>query len=238
MKIKISLLILTVITTTFSCKRTQTELTESEKRKMDSLVMSEIDSLKNDSIDNELTNDNLEDTEKKTDVQTIEKIKLETITLFEDSINGLSLPFSNDVTLADIDFAFNELKVFKEIGMQDGPDFPLYSVKNGNDVILYFFMDWEDTLKLTDVVALDSAFKDEYGLTIGNSYTDIKNKRPNVKAYTDYHQHTYVYDDNSNIRYEIYGKATIPENADMENLVFTEDEMKDWKIERIIWKNK
>ncbi|MTI30863.1 DUF1131 family protein [Xanthovirga aplysinae] len=162
---------------------------------------------------------------------------LDSITIYENRINEIPLPFPRKEMLEKLKKSFIQLGVTKEIGQQDGPDFPLYSLKNGETEICFFAMDWEDTLNLNKIYIKDALIKDEYGLKVGDSYQKIKKLRKGeIKTYTDYHLHTVAYFDNSNLSYEISGEASIPDTIDIKNLKLTEKQLKDWTIEYIIWR--
>jgi hypothetical protein len=161
----------------------------------------------------------------------------DTIILHEDKINSIQLPFEKKEMLTHLKNAFNELSVAKEIGEQDGPDFSLYSLNDNGSELCFFGMDWEDTLKLNEIYVKQPIIKDQYGLKVGDSYQKIKKVRgTDVKTFTNYHQHTYAYFETSHIMYEISGDVFLPDTVDHENLKFTEDQMKDWTIEYVIWK--
>lgn len=98
-------------------------------------------------------------------------------------------------------------------------------------------MDWEDTLKLNEIYIKVPVIKDQYGLKVGDGYQKIKNLRhAGLKTYTDYHQHTYAFFKTSNILYEISGDVFLPDTIDFDDLKLTEEQMKDWTIEYIIWR--
>lgn len=177
------------------------------------------------------------------DIQSINKdnftgeFKTDTIILYEDRIKNVGLPFGKRDMLTELKKDFAGLTITKEIGLRDGPDFPLYSIKVGYEEICFFAMDSEDTLKLNDVYIKHPLIKDQYGLKVGDTYQKIKNVRDKeVKTYTDYHQHTYAYFKGSNITYEISGDVFLPDTVDFENLKFTEQQIKDWTIEYLIWR--
>ncbi|MBB6458991.1 DUF1131 family protein [Flammeovirga kamogawensis] len=157
--------------------------------------------------------------------------------LYEHSIYGLKTPFEHTEMLGQIRKAFPQYKTSKIIGRQDGPDFPLYVVKNREEEVLLFSMDWKDTLKLNSIYVRTSEIIDEYGLKVGDGYHEIKSKRNQlIKTTMDYHQHTYAYVDGSNIMYEITGDVSLPDTVNIEDVKFTEEQLKDWKIESIIWR--
>lgn len=157
--------------------------------------------------------------------------------LNENSIYGLAIPFGHLEMIDQIKKSFSGYEVTKELGQQDGPDFPLYSVKKSNNNVLFFSMDWEDTLKLREIIIKGPEIVDEYGLRVGDGFKDIKSKRKKpIKTSTDFHQRTFAYTDSSNIMYEISGNVFMSDTVDLENLKFTEEEMEDWTIDLIIWR--
>ena len=171
---------------------------------------------------------------------TIKAKDFKDLVLYEDSLNGIKIPFeTNDNLLYYLQSKLNPYSVKKEIGQQDGPDFPLYTVQKEELEILFFVMDSEDTLKLNDIYINSPLVKDMYGLKVGDSYSEIKSRRKgNLQNYTDFHQHTFLFTDNSNIMYEITGDISLPANVDLDNIKLTEEKIKDWKIENILWRKK
>ena len=158
----------------------------------------------------------------------------DSIVLYEDRIKSIALPFGRREMLPELKKEFKGLTITKETGQQDGPDFPLYSFKEGKNEICFFAMDWEDTLKLNEVYIKQPLIKDQYGLKVGDDYQKIKRLRNgNAKTYTDLHQHTFVYFENSKIMYEISGSVYL---QDTDNLEFTEEQIKDWTIDYILWR--
>ena len=165
------------------------------------------------------------------------KEKKDSITIYEDRIGNIPLPFPKREMLDELKQSFKTFTIVKEMGQQDGPDFPLYALKRGDKELGYFSMDYEDSLKLNEVYIQDAMAKDEYGLRVGDGYQKIKKLRGGeIKTYTNYHQHTFAYIENSHIFYEIFGDALIDDTIDVEEIEFTEAQLKDWKIEYIIWR--
>src|SRR5688500_9152166 len=64
----------------------------------------------------------------------------DTIILYEDRIETIRLPFEKKEMLAELKNEFAGMTVTKEMGQQDGPDFPLYSVNAGDNDICFFAM--------------------------------------------------------------------------------------------------
>jgi len=160
--------------------------------------------------------------------------------LREASINGIPLPVNRSSVLSEIKRAFEGFNITREKGQQDGPDFPMYLLSTDSVEILYFAMTPEDSLKLTDIQVTSPLIQDEYGLKVGDGFKDIQDKRKGTpKIYTYFsHQHVWVYYDSSNIYYEINGQAYIPDTVDINNFQFTEEQIKDWKIIRLIWRER
>lgn len=164
--------------------------------------------------------------------------KGDSITIYENRIKELSLPFPRQEMLEQLKQSFKLFEIVKEMGQQDGPDFPLYSLKKKETEICFFSMDSEDTLKLNEIFIKEPLLKDEYGLKVGDGYQKIKKLRAGeIKTYTDDHQHTYAYIDKSNILYEISNAYFVSDTVDLENPKFTEAQLENWTIEYIIWRN-
>ncbi|MDB5258699.1 MAG: hypothetical protein JWM14_3394 [Chitinophagaceae bacterium] len=161
--------------------------------------------------------------------------------LYEDSLNSIGLPLEKQEMLGLLKERLKPYTVKKEIGQQDGPDFPLYSVIKNKEELLFFAMNSEDTLHLDELYIKSPLVTDIYGLRVGDDYDSIiKKRKRNFKQYTNHHHHTYLYQDNSNISYEISGNGneSLPGDEDLENIQFTEAVLKNWKIEYVIWRNK
>ena len=170
----------------------------------------------------------------------VSAINADTIVLHEKSLNGILLPFPRKEMITLLQEKFSGFTVTKETGQQDGPDYLFYSVMDKDTGICSFTMDAEDTLKLDRIYIEHPTIKDQYGLKVGDDYSKIKSLRKNTaKTYTNpHHQHTFVYFDNSNIMYEISGDVFLPDTVDLENLSFTEEQIKDWTIDYVIWQTK
>ena len=160
------------------------------------------------------------------------------LVLSENQLGELALPFPNQEMIGPLGKVFDRYSVLKEIGEQDGPDFPLYSIKKSGRELAYFEMDWEDTQKLNAVYIKAPIVTDQYGLAVGDAYKKIQQLRNGqIKMQTDYHMHTYIYLDGSNIMYEI-ASDKITEGADNPDTVRpSQEELKDWRIQQIIWRN-
>ncbi|WP_149303806.1 hypothetical protein [Pareuzebyella sediminis] len=157
--------------------------------------------------------------------------------LFEDHIGTIPLPFPRKNMLSDLREAFRPLTVTKEIGQQDGPDFPLYSIRNGSKEVAYFSMDFEDTLALVELRINSEWIADEYGLSVGDKFSKIKKQRKDkLNTYSDEHGHTYVSIKNSQIGYEISDTAP-PANAPDDALDQVSHNIREnWEITTVIWR--
>jgi len=159
------------------------------------------------------------------------------IIIYEDSINGIQLPFKKKDIMSELKSTFKGFEIKKKIAQQDGPDFHLFSVMKDGKKTLNFEMDYEDTLKLDLMTAYDNSIEDIYGIKIGDSYAQIKKKRKgNIHSSTESYEmrNTYVYFDNSNIIYGMTGKTYIPdEDPDFQ---LSEEQIKDWTVKSMIWR--
>jgi len=186
---------------------------------------------------NAITNDREVETRMEDQLPRTGTDKKDSIILYEDHLGDIPLPFPKREMLDELRQVFANLVVEKEVGEQDGPDFPLYSIKRVDGEIAYFSMHHEDTLQLVEIHFGDPFVKDEYGLRVGDSYRTIRQLREGkLKTYTDFHQHTYAYLDNSQIAYEISGEHMTTNTVDQEEVTFTEAQLQDWTIEFIIWR--
>lgn len=158
------------------------------------------------------------------------------LVLFEDHIGAIPLPFPRQDMLPELREAFRPFTVTKEMGQQDGPDFPLYAVRDGSREVAYFSMDFEDTLALVELRITSAWISDEYGLSVGDNFSKIKKRRTDeLDTYSDYHGHTYASIKSSQIGYEI-SDATPPANApddamDQVSVSIPEN----WEITTVIW---
>ena len=84
---------------------------------------------------------------------------------------------------------------------------------------------------------LDSSAVDEYGVRVGDSYSQLKEKRKiEFQNQSDFHQHTYLFNENSNIYYEIAGDLNEVQIENIENLELTEDQLQKWTVDKILWR--
>ncbi len=161
------------------------------------------------------------------------------IVLREDSIDKFSLPFPEKKMFNELALFYKRFVVKEEIGMQDGPDFPLISLYDNNNEVLFFKFDPENTLLLEKIIASNPIVRDEYGLQVGLTVSDIiKIRAVDFRIITDTHQHTYLKNEKSKISYEI-GVSSFISDAEP-SLVSSSDfkALENARIERIIWTNK
>ncbi|MCH8329936.1 MAG: hypothetical protein IH946_00910, partial [Bacteroidetes bacterium] len=127
----------------------------------------------------------------------------------ENYFKGISLKMSyyDDID-ALVGSVMTDFQVSRETGTQDGPDFPMVLVKDGETELFYFAMDHDDDGILNEVVIMDENVKDVYGLRIGDSYGDIKKRRSGIPVqFVDEHFHTFLFYENSKIMYEVSGET-------------------------------
>lgn len=161
-----------------------------------------------------------------------------TLVISESHFGEIALPFPQNEMIDSLRTSFTQYSVTKEIGQQDGPDFTLYSIQSDVQELAYFEMDWENRLKLNAVYIKAPIIKDEYGLSVGDDYQKIKKHRKGaLQLISDYHSHTYVYIAGSNIKYEMVNGSPRPNQSDQLNKALTEEQLMEWRIKQIIWKN-
>jgi len=157
--------------------------------------------------------------------------------LTENSIADIPLPFPRKEMLNKVTNAFQNYQVTKEVGQQDGPDFPVYLVKYQEETVLFFAMNWEDTLKLDAVYIESPVVIDEYGLTVGRSLDNIKELRKGkLKTQEDYHNHTYMQVEDSHIIYELTRDESSPDTPDVNKTLEVVRQNASWEIAKIIWR--
>ena len=171
-----------------------------------------------------------------------QKIANQKIVLSENKIDTFPIPFQEKDMFLDLKSYYNSYKVEAKIGQQDGPDFPYIDIlkNDGNSVALFSF-DYDNKYKLDEIRIVDSIATDEYGIRVGDSYQKIVERRKGVfKNSTDYHQHSYLYAENSNIYYELTGDLTITEDMleNPEELDLSEEQLQKCKVEYIIWRKR
>ena len=170
------------------------------------------------------------------------KITYQQIVLSENKIDTFSIPFQEKDMLMDLKSYYKSYNVEIKIGQQDGPDFPYIDiVKNDGNSVAFFSFDYENKYKLDEIRILDSILTDQYGIRVGDSYQELVEKRKgDFRNSTDYHQHTYLYIENSNIYYELTGDLTITEDLleNLEELELSDEQLQKCKVEYIIWRKR
>jgi len=160
-----------------------------------------------------------------------------TIVLSERNINAIQLPFPLKDMTKDLEALFQDCSITKEIGEQDGPNFPLYSIKCANRDLGFFAMHSTDTLTLNSIHIKDSIIQDQYGLSVGDDFLKIKaNRGEGTISFDPYHFHMYYYYNDSKISYELTGDLRSFDVDDVAEVVIEEADISDWKIEYIIWR--
>ncbi len=155
-------------------------------------------------------------------------------TLKENSIQNVKLPLPHKEVLPDLRESFKPYSVVKELGQFEYGAAPVYEVIDQENPIVLFEMEMTDTLKLKNLY-LRKYVKDQYGLQIGDKVGKIKELRgDSIQHNMDFHQHTYLIVPNSNILYEIIGEFS--EDINLSNPSITTEEIENWKIEAIIWR--
>ena len=159
------------------------------------------------------------------------------LVIAEHRLGEIPLPFPQSEMIVPLTAAFDNYSVSKEIGRQDGPDFPLYSIKINGLELAYFKMDWQHTLKLNAVYIKDAFIEDQYGLAVGDDYQQILKLREGViDTGANYHMHTYAQIKGSNIMYEISDDSPSGNTLDLKNTKLTAEQLSNWRITQIIWR--
>ena len=150
------------------------------------------------------------------------------LVLDENSLGDFKISKETLLSEEKLQKAFPNYKVTKKIGQQDGPNFNLYEL--GSDAML-----------MTQKTSTNNLFKiwcdhnskivDEYGVAVETSFEELIKKRPNLKHTTEQFK-TYLYQENSNICYQIQLlNYNSPDKKE-----YSIEEIKDSKVIAIIWK--
>lgn len=168
-----------------------------------------------------------------------DKIDYPEIVLRENSIDSFSIPFPEKEMLKELRNFYKPYWVERNIGQQDGPDFEYIDILRLDTPIVYFMFDPENKFLLDQIIVHDSTVVDQYGVRVGDAYLELKHKRNvNFKNSTNYHQHTYLYTNNSNIYYEVTGDLNETQIENIEELELTEEQLENWTVQYIIWRKK
>ncbi len=162
--------------------------------------------------------------------------KINRIELKENNINGVDLPLNREMSLDQLVAAFKGYQVTKEIGMQDGPDFPLYSVKSNDQEILFFKLNDEDTLKLDQIIVKTDTVQDEYGIRVGMTYADVRSRRgEEFELFVGDHWHTYMTYENSNVYYDVIANIDETDSEVMGTTLTKDQVLAEGKVKYLYW---
>ncbi|WBL45036.1 hypothetical protein PBT90_10110 [Algoriphagus halophytocola] len=164
------------------------------------------------------------------------------IVISENWLDTFSIPFPEKNMLMLLRNYYEPYWVEANIGQQDGPDFTYIDIlKDDDNPIAYLNFDPDNKFKLDEIRIVSSSAIDQYGVRVGDTYQEVKKKRNNdFKNSTNYHQHTYLYTDSSNIYYELTGDFTMTEEMleNLDELELTEEQLQKCKVEYIIWRKR
>jgi hypothetical protein len=150
--------------------------------------------------------------------------------LKENSLGDFLLIKGMPIDQSIIQATFDE-KVSKSIATQDGPDFYMYNI---DEYISINTSDMHCSKLSTIRISGSSDLKDQYGISIGIECTTIKARRPNIKIVTNHHAHTYLYEDGSNIAYEM--STSFNSGPDRTDYSLEELSAKGSKVIGILWR--
>ncbi len=171
--------------------------------------------------------------------QVVQELKKEELVLAENDFGALKLKKDTKTSQKAIEQAFPDLKVLREVGHQDGPDFIYYHLKDDSLTRASFKMfDYDENL-IDRILIEDSTIKDEYGMAVGTTYSRLKKTRPALETVIGDHMVFYVTEVGSPIGYEIWGN-TDSLSIDINNYweaKIVESEISDWKVTRLLWIN-
>lgn len=162
------------------------------------------------------------------------------IILKENNLDTFSIPFRQENILSSLQKHYNPYSVIETEGESDGTIFTCIAIsKNELFPSVYLNFDSENKLKLEEIRVSDTTVTDQYGIRIGDSYQTLLNKRKgDFMNFTDYHQHTYLYQEGSNIHYELIGdyKITSEMIENISELELNERQLEKCKVASIVWK--
>ncbi|WP_339923133.1 hypothetical protein [uncultured Cyclobacterium sp.] len=164
------------------------------------------------------------------------------IVISENSLDTFSIPFPEKNMLMPLKSYYEPYWVEANIGQQDGPDFTYIDIlKDDDNPIAYLNFAPDNKFKLEEIRIVSSSAIDQYGVRVGDTYQEVREKRNNdFKNSTNYHQHTYLYPDSSNIFYELTGDFTMTEEMleNLNELGLTEEQPQNCKVDYIIWRKR
>ncbi|MGB0837395.1 MAG: hypothetical protein ACPGRE_04795 [Flavobacteriaceae bacterium] len=163
------------------------------------------------------------------------------ILLSEHSINKIEIPFEQKTVVPLVKKTFPAYEVSDKIGQQDGPNYRYISIDKGLKPQVYLKFKDQDSDTLDEIRLLTSASTDQYGLSVGDSYSKIISLRKVAfKNVTDYHQHTYLYAEDSNIYYELHRGEMASKDwmLNPEKLILSDKELQSCSIKAIVWRER
>lgn len=162
------------------------------------------------------------------------------IVLFEQQLDSFALPFEEKNMLNALRTYYKSYRVELNTGQQDGPNFTYFSILKGDNVPLaYLSFNHEHKFRLQEIRMVDPIAIDQYGIRVGDSYSQlIKKRKDNFKSSIDYHQHIYLYSENSTIFYELTGDISMTEDMleNLQELKLTEEQLQMCKVKSIFWR--
>lgn len=163
------------------------------------------------------------------------------INLREHFINEVPIPFEQKPEVPLLKKTFPSYEVSDKIGQQDGPNYRYISIDKDLKPQVYLKFKDLDSDILEEIRLLTNNSTDQYGLSIGDPYSKIISLRKvTFKNVTDYHQHTYLYAEDSNIYYELHrGEMESKEwMLNPEKLVLSEKQLESCSIKAIVWRQR
>jgi len=103
------------------------------------------------------------------------------------------------------------------------------SLLEENIFIIQVERDSKDNHVLKSLNITSEKISDQYGIFTGMTYSEIKRKRPSITQSTNAEGKTIAYQRKSNIMYELCCPIGTKKQQ------YSEEEIKDWKVEKIIW---
>jgi hypothetical protein len=133
---------------------------------------------------------------------------------------------------------YPELSTQKRIGKQDGPDYIYFEINKQGNVLFVIKMDTYDSTKIESIWIYSNEIDDVYGVNIGDSLEDLKNKRNSLEYSANEHYSIFAYNSSSNIRYRLKGSLDIINDSMFVEMDYSvhEWQLKDNVVDYIIWK--
>ena len=170
------------------------------------------------------------------------KLEYQKIMLSENSLDTFSIPFPETNMLTALRGYYKPYWVEVNIGQQDGPDFTYIDIlKDDDNPVAYINFDHNNKYKLDEIRIVSSTAIDQCGVRVGDTYQQVIDKRQNnFKNSTNYHQHTHLFADESNIFYKLTGDFNMSEEMleNIEELELTEEQLQKCKVENIVWRKR